>query len=401
MVKKVLCLICLELAVGFSSIPGQTQSKAQVIEVPMTAERWSAVPASGNEPKPDVQFLRQEGLPNGLLVLKSASMRLAGESFRNGTIEFDMKGIGEDIPGIEFRQEGPPGKQDAEEFYIRISPDCRASDDCIQYAPVIHGFMLWNSYPQYQTQAFILDGWNHIKLVVSGERMNVYVNGLPKPALVVGCLESESKQGGIALRGPAVYANLTIAPDDVEGLAPQPTSDPTAKDRGFVREWRFSPVTPRSADASLQYSDMPNASAGWQSVTAERFGMVNLNRRFQLDLSKPAGLMWLRTTIVSDQIQIKHVALGWLGTVWVFLNGKLVTQGKNIYYPPSERRDPDGRLDLRNGSFDISLAKGKNEVAVALVAGIHDDAVSPNRYGWGLMMRFENPSGLVLSKNAN
>lgn len=396
MFKRVLCLVLLKLAAGLPYVAARNQSRVQVIKVPMTAERWSVVPAVGKESKPDAQFLHQEGFPNGLLMLKSGSVRLSGTSFRNGTIEFDMKGIGEDIPGIQFRQEGPLGTQNAEEFYVRTAPDCRASDDCIQYAPVINGYMLWDSYPQYQTQAFILDGWNHIKLVVSGQRMNVYINGFLHPALAVGQLESGSKEGGIALRGPAVFANLTITPNAVEGFSPLPTADPTAKDRGFVRNWKFSPVIPNSGAASPKYSDLPNASVGWQSVTAERFGMINLNRRFQRDLTKPAGVVWLRTTISSDRAQTKHVALGWLGEVWVFVNGKLVIQSKNFYYPDSERRPPDGRLDLQNGSFDVPLGKGENEVVIALFAGIHDDTHSPNRYGWGLIMRFDNPNGLTL-----
>jgi hypothetical protein len=220
------------------------------------------------------------------------------------------------------------------------------------------GYMLWNSYPQYQTQAFILDGWNQIKLVVSGERMKVYINGLPHPALDVGQLESGSKEGSIALRGPAVFANLTITANAVEGFLPQPTADPTAKDRGFVRNWKFSPVKPNSGAASPKYSDLQNASAGWQSVTAERFGMVNLDRRFQLDPTKPAGVVWLRTTISSERTQAKHVALGWLGEVWVFVNGKLVTQAKNFYYPDSERRDNGGIL-MGGSTFKTVLSTSR------------------------------------------
>lgn len=109
MFKRVLCLVLLKLAAGLPYVAARNQSRVQVIKVPMTAEHWSAVPGIGKESKPDAQFLRQEGFPNGLLMLKSGSMRLSGTSFRNGTIEFDMKGIGEDIPGIQFRQEGPLG----------------------------------------------------------------------------------------------------------------------------------------------------------------------------------------------------------------------------------------------------------------------------------------------------
>ena len=43
---------------------------------------------------------------------------------------------------------GAGTKTNAEEFYLRTGPDCRAYDDCIQYAPVPHGFILWNIYPE-------------------------------------------------------------------------------------------------------------------------------------------------------------------------------------------------------------------------------------------------------------
>lgn len=58
----------------------------------------------------------------------------------------------------------------------------------------------------------------------------------------------------------------------------------------------------------------------------------------------------------------------------VFVNGSLITSGKNFYYPESGRRDPDGRLSLQNGSFLIPLHRGHNEIMVALYSSVHDDA---------------------------
>lgn len=265
---------------------------------------------------------------------------------------------------------------------MRTFPDCRASNDCIQYAPVINGFLLWNAYPQYQTQAFILDGWNHIKLVVSGRRMNVYINHDPRPTLVVGGLESSSTEGGIEVRGPAMFANLTVTPDAVEGLPPQALPDPLSNDRGVLRQWQLGPLTAAHFGTAPTYAELPAGPNGWQSVTAGRFGMVNLNRNFPFS-PKPPSLTWLRSSVTSDRDQEKRVQMGWLGDAWVFVNGKLVTKGKNYYDPESERRDPDGRLDLANGGFDIPLKRGNNELVVVLYTSIHDDNHTPNRYGWG------------------
>ncbi len=362
------------------------------IQVPLTAEHWTVVDDGESTAKPDVQFIGHEGFPQGALVIKSGSAVLNGFSFRDGTIEFDMKSMAQDIPGIQLRQQGPRGRQDAEEFYVRTFPECRASDDCIQYAPVIHGFMLWNAYPQYQRRAFILDGWNHIKLVVSGRRMNVYVNRQPEPALVVGSLESGSSQGGIQLRGPAVFANLEVTPRAVEGLPGQPAPDPTAGDHGIVRQWQLGGLTPGHYGIAPRYAEQPGAASEWQHVTAGRFGTVNLNRNFILTQAPPS-LTWLRYRVQSDRDQQKHVSLGWLGQVWVFVNGKLVAQGKNFYDPEWERRNPDGRLSLENGSFNIPLKRGSNEVMIALYECVHDGSHKANRYGWGVAMRYDNPSG--------
>lgn len=124
--------------------------------------------------------------------------------------------------------------------------------------------------------------------------------------------------------------------------------------------------------------------------------MVNLNREFAVRF-EPPPLTWLRTNVISDRGHKKHVSLGWLGQVWVFVNGKLVTEGRNLYDVEGERRDPDGRMSLENGSFDLPLQRGPNEVVIALVSSIHEDNTA-NRYGWGLEMHFDDVTGISLTK---
>ena len=368
---------------------------AAPIRVPLTAYRWQPVQDADNPDKPDVRFIGHEGFPEGAIVLKNGSVALNGFSFKDGTIEFDMKATDQDIPGIQFRRHGEPGHQDAEEFFLRSFPECRASNDCIQYAPVIHGFMLWNVYPQYQTQAPILDGWNHFKLVVSGRRMNVYINNSPQPILAVGNLESSSTEGLVQLRGPAVFANLTIIPGAVEGLSPQPVPDPTAADAGMVRRWQLGPQTPARFGLDPTFSEAPPDTA-WRPIAAGRFGLVNLNREYEL-VRHPPSLTWLRTTVNSTATQDKRVQLGWLGHVWVFVNGRLITQGKNLYDPDYERRKPDGRLSVENGSFFVPLKKGANQITLVLSSAVHDNPTTINYYGWGAILRFEDPKGLCLT----
>ena len=170
---------------------------AQAAPVDFDAAHWQASGA--------VEFSRAEGFPHGMLTLQDkADAELPGAEFGDGTLEFDMKATGDGMPGLRFHKQGDTA---GEEFYLRTQPDCRAENDCVQYAPIIQGSMLWNVYPQYQSKAPVMEGWNHYKLVMSGRHLDVFVNGEPT---IKAHLESDSMSGGIALAGPAVFANLTL-----------------------------------------------------------------------------------------------------------------------------------------------------------------------------------------------
>ena len=380
--------LCLLLP-QFASATSSDGNSSQVIS--MSASHWHSVGE-----KSDVQYVAKEGFPSGIMVLKSGDLALNELSFRDGTIEFDLKPLAEDMPGIRFRQ---LDSQNGEEFYIRSLPDCRAEDDCIQYSPVINGFMLWNVYPQYQRQAPIFaDGWNHIRLVISGKRMNVFVNESVKPTLEVGELLGNTQQGGLELHGPAAFTNLVVTPDKTDGLSPIATRDTTESSTGIVHAWFLGPLTPLHYGSAPTYAERPQDVKAWSAIHSERFGIVNLNRRFSASKEPPA-LTWVTTYVDSDCDQLKQVSLGWIGQTWVFVNGALMTSGKNFYYPESERRGPDGRLSLQNGSFSIPLHRGHNEITIALYSSVHDDAHFRTSYGWGLAMRYRDMRGLALPQS--
>jgi hypothetical protein len=360
------------------------------LDISMTASHWHPVGE-----KTDVQYLSKEGFPDGIITLKSGDVALNDVLFHDGTIEFDMKPLAEDIPGIRFRQRD---HQNAEEFYIRSLPDCRAENDCIQYSPVINGFMLWNVYPEYQRRAPVFPtGWNHVRLVVSGKRMNVFINDSVEPVLAVGELLGNTLQGGLELHGPAAFANLVVTPGKTDGLSPVPLADSQGNAPGIAHAWQLGPFTPLHFGTAPSYAEKPQDAQGWKPVRSERFGFVNLDRQFVLS-KEPQVLTWLRTYVDSDRDQSTQVSLGWPGQVWVFVNGKLITSGKNFYDDEKGRRAPDGRVSLQNGSFPIPLHKGKNEIVIALHASIHDNARLRTLYGWGVMMRYDDPRGLTLER---
>jgi hypothetical protein len=345
----------------------------------MTADQWQT--------KENAEFLRQLGFYHGLMRLNSGDAVLKDIMFSDGTIEFDVNTIGRGAPGIAFRQHDDGN---FELLYFRPDPACPAFRACIQYAPQTHGVLLWDLFPQYQTRAPLREnGWNHIKMVVSGRRMNVFVNDATSPTLEVGRLEGDAMKGGLRLQGPATYANMVITPDAVDGLAPEPARDPLDGDRGLVRNWRLSTFSALPNGKDPMYNEMPGASQEWKTISTERNGLVNLSREYGRPLPEPKrAVAWLRTTIISDKKQTKKVDIGWTRELWVFVNGKLVYADKNLFEVEEARKFPDARCSLENGAFTLPLEAGDNEVAVA---------IANNFFGWGLKLRVADPEGVHLA----
>jgi hypothetical protein len=365
--------------------PGHAQKEnlsparsAAPITVSMTPDRWQT--------RENAEFLRQLGFFHGLMRLNSGNAVLKDITFADGTIELDVNTIGRGAPGIAFRQQD---ESNFELLYLRPDPNCPAFRACVQYAPQTHGVLLWDLFPQYENRAPLREnGWNHLRMVVSGRRMNVFVNDAASPTLQVGSLEGDAMSGGLTLQGPATFANLVITPAAVDGLSPEPVTDPLDRDRGVVRHWRLSPFSAVPSGKEPRYDEMSPASAEWKAIGAERNGLLNLSREYGRPVTAPnQALAWLKTTITSDKKQTKKVDVGWTRDVWIFLNGKLVYADKNSFDSDPARKFPDGRCSLENGAFVLPLEAGDNEIAVAL---------ANNFYGWGLMLRLADPEGIQL-----
>jgi len=374
-------------ALGFfsASVLGQVQKDTspargvQPVTIAMTADRWQT--------KENAEFLRQLGFFHGLMRLNSGDAVLKDITFSDGTIEFDVDTIGRGAPGIAFRQQDD---KNFELLYLRPDPACPAFYACIQYTPETHGVLLWDLFPQYQTRAPLREnGWNHVKMVVSGRRMNVFVNDAPLPTLQVGRLEGDATTGGLRLQGPATFANMVITPGVVEGLSPEPASDPLDGDGGVIRSWRLSPFSALPNGKDPLYADMPAASQQWKAIGVERNALVNLSREYGQPLSGPnRAVAWVKTTVTSDRKQAKKVDIGWTRELWVFVNGKLAYADKNLFDQESARKYPDGRCSLENGSFTLPLEAGDNEIAVA---------IANDFFGWGLMLRLADVEGVHLA----
>ncbi len=365
-----------------------TISAAEVVKIPMAADHWTV---EGN-----AEFVQKDGFAALELKQRNTELKLAtGHAvlndlvFRDGTIEYDVETTGTMGAGFAFRRRD---KDTYEDFYLRPRPKCDEAPDCVQYAPQTHGVLLWDLFPQYQSPAPLKEsGWNHVKLVVSGRRMDVFINGTKSPTLKIGNLEGDALEGGLMVEGPGIFANLTVMPGSVDGLPAKPEKDLTQSDRRYLRAWEMSPFTQLANDQQPTLADLPSSGTGWRPLNAERGGLVNVSRELGLPLARPGrALVWLKTTVTSSKEQTKKVQVGWNRELWVFVNGTQVFADKNLYQPPSARKTPDGRCSLDNGTFSLPLKPGKNEIVAA---------VANNFYGWAVIMRLQDAKDVVLAHN--
>ncbi len=308
-------------------------------------------------------------------------------NFSDGTIEFDVDPLDERFVGMLFRM---ADGNEAESFYLRVA---RAGNpvaiDAAQYAAVTKGVTLWDLLGHFQGPANIKKNeWNHIKLVVSGKQMIVYVNDLNRATLEIPRLEGNTQSGSLAFNGKSAIANLAIKPGAVEGLPAREGFDPTHHDPRYIRAWQVTDPQPLPKGREPYEEEFPRLQTTWQNIAAERRGLINLTR--VLGGSESRRFVWLRVKLISVTEQKRKIALGFSDEVWVFLNRQAVFIDKNIYRYPAMRKNPDGRISTENSQFDIVLNKGENE----LLIGVANDF-----FGWGLIARLDNMDGIEVTTN--
>ena len=352
--------------------PGQQE----VIKVPLEAGHWAFQPGT-------VEFITYKSVPAMKLLHSNDTVVLKDLDFTNGTIEYDVQATSP-FTSFYFRR---MSRKENECFYFRMPSSGKG--DAVQYAPHIDGINLWDMLDQYQSVAwFSNDDWNHVKLVISGKQMRVYVNDTSRPVLEVPRLEGNTWHGGLAFDGQAIITNLVVKPDQTEGLPPGEGIDITNNDASYLRTWQISqPMnTPEKIDFSMAWK--PGTDAPWETIRAERRGLVNVTRKFGSAENRARRIVWLKTNIRSAVAQTRQLHLGFSDEVWVFINGKYLYVDKNRYGSPLLKQ-PDGRCTVDNASFPLPLVAGDNEVLIALANDF---------YGWGIMAKLDKFEDMTFDK---
>lgn len=354
--------------------PGATINE---IRIPLTVSHWES-------PAKSVDFVVYKGASAMKILSGEDKIILKDFKFSNGTIEYDVEPQGEGFAGLYFRM---ADAKETEYLYLRTArAGNRMAMDAVQYAAFSKGVNLWDLLGHYQGPANIKkDVWNHIKLVISGMQMIVYVNELEQTTLEIPRLEGDTQSGSIAFDGKCTISNLVIRPDAVEGLSAREGFDPTHHDPRYIRAWQVSEAWSLPKGKELYEGEFPKPETKWESVSAERRGLINLTRLYGVSERR---FVWLRVKLTSVKEQKRKIALGFSDEVWVYLNRQPVFVDKNIYTSPGMRKMPNGRISIENAEFEVSLGAGENE----LLVGVANDF-----YGWGIISRLDNMEGIETS----
>ena len=310
------------------------------------------------------------------LLLRDGTAWLRSSRFQNGTIEFDIAfrdSLG--FPGIAFRA---ATHDDYELFYLRehLSGEPHAT----QYTPVLHGLYAWQIYagsPWEASARWTFERWMHVKLVVSGTRAELDVDGDSAVQIIPRLRgpQGAGEVGFVVVPGAARFANLVVRPErEAPGLAGAPNAGPDSTPSSIVRTWRVS--------APFAESVMVPAPATWSSLDVEERGIANLARL--AGNGNGHNTVVAAVTITSDRARTVPVKFGFSDRVRVYLNGRMLYAGNDGF----GTHDPDflgivGRFD----ELALPLERGPNELWFA---------VSETFGGWAITAELPNRDGITV-----
>ena len=343
--------------------------------IPFDDERWDI---SAQDHKL-VEYMGQRSL-----YLDRGRAYLSDAGFLNGIIEYDIAVTGaRSFDGVRWRIQDDGN---FEQFYLRPIQSGRA--DSNQYTPNFNGLSGWQLYfgPQFSAPTiYPIDEWFHIKIVVSGQRADIYVNS-DQPVLHIPNLKRQAMAGMVgvtAAAAPVHYANFSVTEIDHPEIVGTPP-EPEVRIENAIPAWSVSTVIEEaSLEGKLTLSEEDLAGLSWDTLEIEGRGYANLSRLRARIPQTPTALI-AALSVTAETAGIKKISFGYSDRVRVYLNGKLLYAGDNSY------QSRDFRYLGTIGLFDelyLPLEAGANSLKFV---------VAESFGGWGIMAAFDDPTGLII-----
>ena len=330
------------------------------------------------------------------LRLTSAMSIRRDVDLQDGTIEFDLWSTGERaFAYIHFRMQS---ESESEAIYFRLHKS--RLPDAVQYDPFYQRVGNWQLFhgPESTAATEIPAGrWMHVRLVLSGEKAALFYGDSAEPVLTVPKLARGTKGGFIALRSflganikgevepPSSFANVVVKPGVVDFDFSR-VVEPKAKALpGLVTAYRFSPAFSPADGAVPAMPATLGDPATWPVVRTLPTGLAVIGSHVAI----PAGVRRYATVasfrVRAAEASVKRLRLGFSDEASVFLNGQIVYSGDQRYSFNFPRQE--GLIHLDQASLYLPLQKGDNTVQIAVTEVFG---------GWGLMARFDDPTGLIV-----
>lgn len=332
------------------------------------------------------EYKKEVYLGQKSLRLKSGGFAIINDSeFNDGIIEFDVAlPEARGFAGVIWRLED---SDNYEEFYLRAHQS--GNPDANQYTPVFNGSSAWQLYLSGAGFGapirYPFNKWMHVKIVVSGQQAEMYLNDMGQPAVSVELLRNiKTGKVGVKVSGApnspfqAHFANFSYSNASMP-LKRTPKNIITAKE-GTILSWSVSNLIQEKSLAGKTSLIEKDKNLTWKTFYTERSGIANFSRLYKKD--RQNNTVYARVLITSDKEQIRKLQFGYSDRVKVFFNDQLLYSGNNMY------RSRDYRYLGSIGYFDnvyLPLKKGDNKLWMA---------VSESFGGWGVQARFENMEGI-------
>jgi hypothetical protein len=324
------------------------------------------------------------------LLLRNGGVFLPDAEFGSGVIEYDVATTGHRSfvgAALHLRQ----GERTTyEEFYLR--PHQTGRFDATQYTPNYGGLTAWQLYPEYNAPVEIpRDEWVHVRLVISGARMEAFIGGAEEPTLVVEELRMGGRSGGLGLYSnfpeaaalalyPTAFSNFTFTRGaSVEAAEAAPVERPD----GVIGSWAISASEAAEAGALTALDSDALASRAWDVIDTDAMGRINIAEERAFPAGARQGRVYARVTIHAPAAQDATLHFGFSDRGSVFLNGRLLFTGDNTYRSRSLRYL--GVMTLNNDALVLPLRAGENELVIAVTEAFG---------GWGINARLEGDGGL-------
>ncbi len=320
-----------------------------------------------------------------LTVTRTTAM-LEGVDFSEGVIEFDLAlDDKRGFAGLLWHANGP----DAEYFYLRQHKS--GLPDAGQYTPIRNDLTSWQLYSDRNAIApfaFTHEGWNRFKMVVAGDKADIYLNGSQRPVLHIPDLAADQRSGAIGFRaagpnGEIRIANLNVRPlaegDQIVGRSAADRSAP----EGTVTRWS---VSHRFAEADVAGElELPDELGSLQqlgTVEVEPFGIADISRLAGPD--DGADTVLVSSKITADKAKRVRLQFGYSDRVRLFLNGELIFDGSAGF----RARDFFflGTIGFED-AVTLNLRQGENRLTAA---------VSETFGGWGFAGAIADREGLTI-----